>query len=98
MKWIALIWNWLDGLWKPTPARTGSKGEKLTAFEISFLPHCPDCGDQLMEGPHGGLSINVYCINDACGSRFNDMGVFGIERISAARPKKQEPRPARPYR
>ena len=30
---------------------------------------CPDCGAVLMEGPCGGLSINVYC--SGCPSRFN---------------------------
>ncbi len=42
---------------------------------------CPDCGGCLfLEGPHGGLSVNFKCKN--CGSEFNDMGPFGVERIS----------------
>lgn len=42
---------------------------------------CPDCGSPLTEGPHGGMSVNWYCINVRCGSRFNDTGPFGVERI-----------------
>lgn len=70
--------------------RTTKDGEKLTDDEVARLiaGHCPDCeGDKLIEGPHGGLSINVYCGNDvSCGSKFNFMGPFGVERISAAKP------------
>ena len=40
---------------------------------------CPDCGGKLKEGACGGLSINVYCLS--CGNAFNDMWVFGSERI-----------------
>lgn len=42
---------------------------------------CPDCRNSLREGPHGGLSVNWYCVEPGCGSRFNDMGVFGVERL-----------------
>lgn len=45
---------------------------------------CPDCGnDKFQEGPHGGMSINFRCSN--CLSEFNDMGPFGIERISGSK-------------
>ena len=47
---------------------------------------CPDCTLPLTEGPHGGLSVNWWCHNTACGSGFNDMGPFGVERISDASP------------
>ncbi len=40
---------------------------------------CPDCGNMLLEGPCGGLSINVHC--SSCFSRFNDCFVFGAQRI-----------------
>lgn len=41
---------------------------------------CPDCGsEKFYEGPSGGMSINIKCAG--CGSWFNDMGPFGIERI-----------------
>jgi len=42
---------------------------------------CPDCcGTEFLEGPHGGLSINFKCAQ--CGSTFNHMGPFGIDRLS----------------
>jgi len=41
---------------------------------------CPDCGhEEFIAGPEGGGSQNFKCRH--CGSRFNDMGPFGIERI-----------------
>ena len=44
---------------------------------------CPDCSmdiyKHMLMGPEGGGSINVKC--SFCGSYFNDMGPFGIERI-----------------
>lgn len=49
---------------------------------------CPDCGLNVHEGPHGGLSVNWICVNSECGSQFNDMGPFGVERISDASPRK----------
>jgi len=84
--------------------RTTKDGEALTADEVARFHAgcCPDCGAEgLLEGPHGGLSINVYCGDDAgCGSRFNCMGPFGIERISAASPNKPRvfPEAASPFR
>lgn len=41
---------------------------------------CPDCqSPRLREGPCGGGSVNLTCME--CGSRFNDIEPFGIERI-----------------
>jgi len=62
---------------------TSKNGETLDPAEKDkfFEAICPDCGEQkLMEGPHGGLSVNYMC--DGCGSKFNHMGVFGVQRIS----------------
>ena len=42
---------------------------------------CADCDGELLEGPHGGCSIN--CIWDTCGNKFNvcmHIGTFA-ERI-----------------
>ena len=50
---------------------------------------CPDCGSPLHEGPHGGLSVNWLCPNPKCGSKFNDMGPFGSERISDRQPRRE---------
>jgi hypothetical protein len=33
---------------------------------------CPYCDSLMLEGPHGGLSINVEC--DDCGAKFNLQG------------------------
>ena len=46
---------------------------------------CPDCGRHLIERACGGLSINVWC--DNCGAGFNDMFVFGSERIKRSKIK-----------
>jgi len=42
---------------------------------------CPDCGSMVfLKGPRGGLCQNFKCQD--CGSEFNNMGPFGIERLS----------------
>lgn len=34
--------------------------------------HCCFChGDRFLEGPEGGMSVNVKCANEACGAKFN---------------------------
>lgn len=80
---------------------TSKDGERLDPKELRLfeLGTCPDCQtNRLLEGPHGGLSVNVYCGNPACGSRFNDMGPLGVDRISDAQPKQPPPVPGRgPY-
>ena len=77
-------------------------GARLTCFEQRLFhdgPKCPDCGvKNLLAGPCGGLSQNVYCGNEECGSRFNEMGVFGIDRITNAQPKKRHESPRKDYR
>lgn len=77
--------------------RTSKDGEQLTGFEQSWLewrlrndlPACIDCeqGD-LLEGPSGGICINVLCSNKQCGSKFNICGPMGIDRITNASPEK----------
>jgi hypothetical protein len=75
------------------PHRTYKNGERLSDGEADVLEEggCPDCGHrQLIQGPSGGFSVNVYCADEQnCGSRFNVMGPFGIERITDASPKKK---------
>lgn len=58
-------------------ARSKEKGLKLECVRKN---KCPDCKvkDQIMEGPHGGMSVNVRCAN--CGSKFN-ITPFGVKRI-----------------
>jgi len=52
---------------------------------------CPDCGgDKFLKGPEGGNCINFKCANPECGSEFNDMWVFGFERISEPQPDKKD--------
>jgi hypothetical protein len=74
--------------------RTYKEGERLTDFELGFIRpeekgcgSCPDCGSAgFLAGPRGGMAQNFKCGNEECGSRFNDMGPFGIDRISDAQP------------
>lgn len=47
---------------------------------------CPDCGDGgggvFWEGPSGGMSTNIECINPNCKARFNVTPLIGTaERI-----------------
>lgn len=45
---------------------------------------CPDCGEtpgRFLEGPHGGMSVNIKCEN--CGSEFNvHVGMGLVDRIN----------------
>ncbi len=58
----------------------------LTEKEISALnrDRCPDCSARLAEGPQGGGSINHYCSQSGCGSKFNL--AISWERISEPSP------------
>lgn len=69
--------------------------EHCTKEETDFLKKniCPDCKWMgFLEGPHGGLCVNVMCNNPRCGSRFNigpltSAGLcFGVDRISDPSP------------
>jgi len=75
----------------PGPPRSSKEGDSLTEYELEVVRAgtCPDCGhDEFLAGPRGGMAQNFKCANDGCGSRFNDMGPFGIDRISNASPDK----------
>lgn len=76
----------------PVVRKTKAPGEELTEPESALARsmECPDCHSSLRDGPCGGLSVNVHCVNPSCGSRFNDMGPFGIERITRASPNSPE--------
>jgi len=61
-------------------------GEKLTRIQSEYIwenSKCPDCHGDLMEGPRGGVSVNVKCSNPLCGHEFNvpPKGMFSVERI-----------------
>jgi len=76
----------------PAVGRTTKDGERLTDAEVVLALEgaCPDCGELLLNGPRGGLSINRYCSNAGCGSRFNFLGPraeLGIDRITDAMPR-----------
>ena len=64
--------------------------EELESFQDQ---KCPDCDCDLMKGPEGSGSINYKCFNEGCQSRFNDMGPFGVERMSDPSPGPPAPRP-----
>jgi len=62
-----------------------TKEEKLIRKGI-----CPDCKKKgFLAGPEGGGSQNFRCANPECGSKFNDMDLFGIERINSPSPSHQ---------
>lgn len=67
--------------------RTYKNGEHCTEEEANLVKRgkCCDCDGYLYEGLSRGLSVNVYCLK--CGSRFNDMGPFGVDRTTDAQPK-----------
>ena len=75
--------------------RTYLNGDRLTKYEEDLIyssQRCPDCGKgRLMRGPSGGGSQNYRCDNEDCGSSFNEMGIFGWQRISDASPNKRTP-------
>jgi hypothetical protein len=61
---------------------SSNKNERLTQYEeneLATTSKCPDCGGDLLDGPCGGLSINVTC--KKCCARFNVSPIFS-ERIS----------------
>lgn len=46
----------------------------LTQEQVEFMwenSQCPYCHSSLFEGPSGGLSMNMFCGNPDCDSRFN---------------------------
>jgi len=66
--------------------------EKVTESELKSIKEnkCPDCGHEgFLGGPRGGACENFKCANSDCGSRFNDMGCFGIDRISDPSPDRK---------
>jgi len=81
-------------------------GEDLTEAEMAGMRGrrltealCPDCKSQgFLAGPCGGGSQNFKCANPSCGSAFNDMGPFGIQRISDPSPDAPKDTGNTPYR
>lgn len=80
---------------------TVRSGDDLSPAELDAMRAgaCPDCGSrELLAGPEAGLCQNVYCGSAICGSRFNFMGPFGVQRVSDASPLRPPPESALPYR
>lgn len=43
---------------------------------------CPKCnGSQWIDGPGGGSFGNIECGNNKCGTKYNNMGIFGLQEI-----------------
>lgn len=58
--------------------------ETVTKREQELLNKgiCPDCnGQRFLEGPHGGLAVNIQCANTNCEARFNIRWPFTPERL-----------------
>lgn len=68
----------------PEPQRSLRRGDRLTVDELTLLANgvCPDCDLRAAcrAGPGGGSLGNFACAG--CGSEFNDLGPFGVERLS----------------
>ena len=65
-------------------------GDLVSTPELDLVRSgvCPDCAyEGFMIGPSGGESQNLKC--DQCGSAFNDLEMFGVERISDASPDRE---------
>lgn len=53
---------------------------------------CPDCRERrLVMGQPEARCIKYTCMNEKCGTRFSDLGLFGVERISDAFPNYKPP-------
>ena len=66
--------------------KTGRRGERCAGRETLLVQKrgiCPDCGDVLYDGPGGDGAQNAFC--ERCGSGFNDLGMFGVERTNDRR-------------
>lgn len=71
------MWNWIKirlGLKKPTYVESRKPLDEW----FNKYKCCPDCfGTEFIKGPKGGLSRNMYCANEECGSRFNVIIIQG---------------------
>lgn len=75
---------------KPKWVRPDEPGN-LTPEQALFLREhaaCPYCHSPIYEGPEGGLSVNVFCGNPDCDSRFNVImiGMVAFAGRSSATP------------
>jgi len=74
----------VDGTEKPlSETPQGKLGAKIAKGV------CPDCGGKggFYEGPSGGMSTNIYCMNPKCRAFFNFTPMFGeahAERMGKA--------------
>ncbi len=69
---------WLD----PRIRYEGTQPDLAACQRRNSFAHnkCPHCGEQeLRLGPSGPGSQNILCA--ACGSKFNDGGVFGVDLL-----------------
>jgi hypothetical protein len=62
---------------------------RLPKREVDYIREgiCPTCKTgRLLEGPHGGASINIACENSQCHSEFNvcdDMGIGIVDKLGS---------------
>lgn len=81
------VWAWLTaGRWNELPpmkcgeSRPVSETEGGLLYRTLAARKCPDCGSKkgFYEGPSGGISTNIFCVNRLCRSGFNVTNMVGI--------------------
>lgn len=97
MKLLAQAFSSFFALFTTKPeSRTTQYNEWLTEFELGIISKnkCPDCEcSSLLPGPEGGGSKNYYCLRKTCGSGFNLVGPFGVQRITNKSPLSEDDAP-----
>ena len=79
-------WEWIKSKFAMAPPPPMTDEQRVKTYVLTDI--CPDCGGKgFYEGPSGGMSQNIICMNATCGSRFNTTGPLGlVERISSPSP------------
>jgi hypothetical protein len=74
--------KWEDPWLDPGVIYEGKQPDLADCQRRNSFAHgkCPHCGQkELREGPSGPGAVNFLCA--ACGSKFNEMGIFGVDLL-----------------
>ena len=75
----------VEGILPEEPFQDGMPAVPVPEGTLRFEGICPDCGhDEFYGGPCGGMSQNVTCAHEGCGTKLNVTclpGVSFYERI-----------------